>query len=309
VNFNDKILILGGTGLLGSALLNQLLKAGYKNILKPRRSELDLFLQADVEKYFEQHRPDYVFFTAARVGGINANDTLRGDFILENLQIQQSVFCAALKVRTPFLMFFAGACIYPVEAAQPMKELFLLTGGIESTSEPYAIAKIAGIKTVENIRRQYGLNWTTLIPASLYGTNDCLDPEKSHVIPGLISRLRSTMTRGDDKFSVWGTGTPRREFLHIDDLARACVLLATQETPLPYFINVGSGYEVTIRELALLVASTLGYEGSIDFDHSKPDGVPRKLLDSSFMTSLGWRAEIDIREGLRRTIQERGANS
>lgn len=298
MNKDSRILVLGSRGLVGSAILQSLKFQGYTKILHPVREELNLLEQNAVQTYFENHKPDYVFLAAAKVGGIIANNTYRADFIFENLQIQQNVFNAAFKVKTPNLLFLGSSCIYPKNAPQPLKEEYLLTSELEPTNEPYAIAKIAGLKTAESFRRQYGLHWISVMPTNLYGENDNFDLNNSHVIPGLIARLDQAIKNGDTEFKIWGSGKPRREFLFVDDMARACIYAIQQGKDAPDFMNVGTGEDIEIGELASMIATKMGYKGKLVFDTSKPDGTMRKLLDVSKIKSLGWKPEISLSDGL-----------
>lgn len=304
MNKTDKVLILGSRGLVGSAILRLLKKEGYSNLLHPVREELNLLDQNSVQKYFETEKPQYVFMAAAKVGGIIANNTYRADFIFENLQIQQNVFNAAFKVQTPNLLFLGSSCIYPKNAPQPLKEEYLLMSPLEQTNEPYAIAKIAGLKTAESFRKQYGLHWISVMPTNLYGPNDNYDLTNSHVIPGLIARMHAAIQRGDNEFPIWGTGKPRREFLFVDDMARACIYVMNLGKDAPDFMNVGTGEDVEIGELASMIAQKMGFKGKLSFDTTKPDGTMRKLLDVSKIKSLGWKPTVSLSEGLDLAIQE-----
>lgn len=303
MNKQDKVLVLGSRGLVGSAIVSELKKEGFEDILTPVRSTLDLLDQEATLSFFEENAPDVVFLAAAKVGGILANDTYRADFIFENLQIQQNVFNAAFKVKTPKLLFLGSSCIYPKNCPQPIKEEYLLTSILEQTNEPYAIAKIAGLKTAESFRRQYGLHWISVMPTNLYGINDNFDLKNSHVIPGLIARMNMAIENGDKTFPIWGTGKPRREFLYVDDMARACIFVMKQGNEVPDFMNVGTGLDIEIGELAKLIASKMGFQGMLTFDETKPDGTLRKLLDVSKIHSLGWRATVPLSEGLDRAIE------
>jgi len=303
MNKNDKVLILGSRGMVGSAILRELQKKGFTNILHPLREELDLLRQSDVEEYFEKTQPAYVFLAAAKVGGILANNTYRADFIFENLQIQQNVYSAAFKVKTPNLLFLGSSCIYPKNAPQPLKEEYLLTSELEPTNEPYAIAKIAGLKTAESFRRQYRLHWISVMPTNLYGENDNFDLVNSHVIPGLIARIDQAIKNGDKEFNIWGSGKPRREFLYVDDMALACIHLMNQGKDCPDFVNVGVGEDIEIGELAAMIAQKMGFKGNFVFDTTKPDGTMRKLLDVSKINTLGWMPQMSLSEGLDKTIQ------
>jgi GDP-L-fucose synthase len=302
MNKESFILILGSRGMVGSAIHRELKKHGFKNILHPVREELDLLRQKEVEAYFTAHKPEYVFLAAAKVGGILANDSFRADFIFQNLQIQQNVFSAAFKEKTANLLFLGSSCIYPKNAPQPLKEEYLLTAPLEPTNEPYAIAKIAGLKTAESFRRQYGLNWLSVMPTNLYGTHDNFDEKNSHVIPGLIARLEKARLENQSEFKVWGTGKPRREFLFVDDMAKACIHFMSYEGTKPDFVNIGTGEDIEIGELAKLIAQKIGFKGQISFDSSKPDGTMRKLLDVSKIKSMGWSPEVDLNRGLDEAI-------
>ncbi len=298
------VLILGSGGLVGSAIKRRFETQDQYTLLTPLRDQLDLLNQTAVSSYFLKFRPQYVFLAAAKVGGIKANDTYRADFIFQNLQIQNNVFGAAFEYQTERLLFLGSSCIYPRDCAQPIKEEFLLTGPLEKTNEPYAIAKIAGLKTAESFRRQYNRHFFTVMPTNLYGENDNFHPENSHVIPGLIRRMHEAKVHGLDRFEVWGTGAPKREFLYVDDLASACELLMTSDPNLtPDAINVGSGEDVTVRDLAGLIARVVGYNGEIVFNPQYPDGTPRKLLDNSKIKALGWKPTITLESGLRKTYE------
>lgn len=302
MNKQDRILILGSTGMVGSALIRSLKTQGFDHLLTPPHSELELLNQEEVLRYFEIHKPKYVFLAAARVGGIHANNNYRADFIFQNLQVQQNVFNAAFKNKTPNLLFLGSSCIYPKNAPQPLKEEYLLTSPLEPTNEPYAIAKIAGLKTTESFRRQYGLNWLSVMPTNLYGINDNFHEENSHVIPGLIARLFRAKTEGSPVFKVWGSGKPRREFLYVDDMAKACIHFMNYSGEKPDFVNVGYGEDIEIGELAQLTAKKIGFTGEIQFDSTKPDGTMKKLLDISKITEMGWKPEVTLDEGLDKVI-------
>jgi GDP-L-fucose synthase len=300
----DKILILGSRGMVGSSLVRFLHKRGFSNLLSPARNELNLLDQVQVQKYFQNEKPQHVFLAAAKVGGIKANNNFRADFILENLQIQSHVFEAAFKYNVERLMFLGSSCIYPKNCPQPIKEEYLLTSTLEETNEPYAIAKIAGLKLAENFRRQYGKKFYSIMPCNLYGENDNYHPENSHVIPGLIRRMHEAQKNGDSVFEIWGDGTPLREFLYVDDLAEACVLVmqkAHEKTP--YWLNVGSSEEVSIGNLAKMIAKELRYEGKLAFNSSVPNGTPRKVLDSSKLHALGWKPRTFLEQGLKNVIR------
>jgi GDP-L-fucose synthase len=299
---DSKILVLGSKGLVGSSLVRELKNQGFKNILHPIRKELDLSRQKDVLDFFFEKTPEYVFMAAGKVGGIKANNSFRADFIFQNLSIQNNVFEASFKIGVKKLLFMGSSCIYPKDCPQPIKEDYLLTGELEQTNEPYAIAKIAGLKTVESFRRQYGCNWFSVMPTNLYGPGDNYHPEDSHVIPGMIQRMKKIMDKGEEVFEVWGSGNPKREFLYVDDLARACLMLMQTEKELPYFINVGTGKDITIKELARAIAKIMGFNGKIVFNSNYLDGTPRKVLDISKIQCLGWKTDVSLEEGIKKTI-------
>ena len=298
----SKILILGSRGLVGSALVRTLANSGFSNLLTPVREDLDLMLQSKVEEYFEENKPDFVFMAAAKVGGIYANNKYRADFIYENLVIQNNVFGAAYKFPVSKLLFLGSSCIYPKNCQQPMKEEYLLTGSLEKTNEPYAIAKIAGLKTAESFKEQYNCPFYSVMPTNLYGPNDNFHPDNSHVIPGLIARMYKAKIAGDKEFKAWGTGRPEREFLYVDDMARACVHIMNSTEELPSIINIGTGRDISIKDLVELIKKTVGFEGDIKFDSSKPDGTLKKLLDIGRITSLGWKPEVTLEDGLKNSF-------
>lgn len=302
MNQDSLIYVAGHRGLVGSAICRRLERAGFRNILTRPRAELDLTSQAAVEAFFDEHRPEYVFLAAARVGGIQANRSRPAEFIYENLAIQVNVIHAAWKYGTRKLLYLGSSCIYPKHAPQPIPESALLTGPLEPTNEPYAIAKIAGLKMCEAYRRQYGFSSICLMPTNLYGPGDNFDLETSHVLPALIRRFHEARQAAAPWVTLWGTGAARREFLHVDDLADAAVFLMERYDGIEP-INVGCGEDLTIRELAVLVAGVVGYRGEIRFDPSMPDGTPRKLLDVSRLLELGWRPRIGLREGLEQTYR------
>lgn len=302
MNPADRVYVAGHRGLVGSALVRRLEADGFDQLLVRSRAELDLTNSAAVDRFFATERPAYVFLTAAKVGGILANDTYPADFIRENLSIQLNVIDAAHRHGVSRLLFLGSSCVYPKHAPQPMKEEHLLTGVLEPTNEAYAIAKIAGIKMCEAYRRQYGARFMSVMPTNLYGPNDNFDPETSHVLPAMIRRFHDARLTGAAEVVLWGSGTPRREFLHVDDLAHACVHLMRQSSDFD-LVNIGWGRDITIRELAELVAGVVGYEGQLRWDTSKPDGTPRKLLDTSRLTALGWKPRIELREGVRETYE------
>jgi GDP-L-fucose synthase len=297
MDLNSKIYIAGVRGMVGSAIRRRLETAGYRTIIGHSSRELDLTNQAATTEFFLRERPEYVFLAAAKVGGIHANNTYRAEFIYSNLMVECNVIHASYLAGVKKLLFLGSSCIYPKYAPQPMKEEYLLAGPLEPTNEPYALAKIAGIKLCESYNRQYGTDFISCMPTNLYGPNDNYDPVNSHVIPGLMRRFHEAKVSGSTEVIVWGTGTPKREFLYVDDLADACLFLMERysgnET-----VNVGSGIEVTIRELAEMVGSIVGFEGKIVFDPTKPDGTPRKFLDCSKLNAMGWKAKTSLREGL-----------
>lgn len=292
-----RIYIAGHRGMVGSAMLRKLTAEGFENLLCKTSAELDLRNQAAVDRFFETERPEYVFLAAAKVGGILANNTYRGAFLYDNLMIQSNIIHAAHVNGVKKLMFLGSSCIYPKLAPQPLKEEYLLTGLLEHTNEPYAIAKIAGIKMCDAYRDQYGSNFISVMPTNLYGPNDNYDLQTSHVLPALIRKIHEAKQQGLSSVTIWGTGKPRREFLHADDLADACFYLM-QHYDEPGFVNIGTGEDIEIGELAILIKEIVGYEGVITNDLSKPDGTPRKLMDVSKLHSFGWKHKINLREGL-----------
>ena len=297
-----KIYVAGHRGLVGSAIVRQLRNQGYENLLLRTRVELDLTSQLEVRGFFRSETPDYVFLAAAKVGGIHANDTYPADIIVDNLAIELNVIRAAYKNGVKRLLFLGSSCIYPKQAPQPLREEYLLTGPLEPTNEPYAVAKIAGIKMCESYNRQYGSEFVSVMPTNLYGPNDNFDLENSHVLPALIRKFHEAKERGDDKVIVWGTGSPRREFLYVDDMAAACVFVMNRDGYTD-MVNIGVGEDVRISDLARLVGEVVGFEGEIVFDPGKPDGTPRKLLDVSRLQALGWSAKTGLREGIEETYR------
>jgi len=289
--------------MVGSAIHRKLLALGYTNIITRTSSALDLRVQEPVNEFFETERPDYVFLAAAKVGGIMANNIYRADFLYENLMIQSNVIHSAYATHVSKLMFLGSSCIYPKMAPQPMKEEYLLTGLLESTNEPYAIAKIAGIKMCDAYRAQYGCNFISVMPTNLYGPNDNYDLQNAHVLPTLIRKFHEAKQNGDPAVTIWGTGTPMREFLHADDLAAACIYLMENYNE-EGLLNIGTGMDVTITELAMLIKEIVGYEGSLVYDHTKPDGTPRKLMDVSKLTKLGWKYSIELKDGLKQVYED-----
>ncbi len=293
-----KIYIAGHRGMVGSALLRRLQADGHTHFALATSTELDLRRQAEVEAFFHREKPGYVFLAAAKVGGILANDTFRAEFLYDNLMIESNIIEAAYRNGVEKLMFLGSSCIYPKMAPQPLREDYLLTGLLEPTNEPYAIAKIAGIKLCDAYRSQYGCRFVSVMPTNLYGPNDNYHPQNSHVLPALIRKFHEAKRDGLPFVTLWGTGTPRREFLHVDDLADACVYLMHHYDE-PGLVNIGTGTDISILELAQLVQRITGYNGRIEHDLSKPDGTPRKLMDVSKLNQLGWRAKIGLEEGIR----------
>lgn len=299
---NSKILVLGGRGLVGSALIRELKAQGHENILSPFRDEVDLLNQQQVLDYFEKNKPEYVFMAAAKVGGIVANNEYRADFIFQNLGIQQNIFQACFENKVTRMLFLGSSCIYPKMAPQPLKEEYLLTGPLEETNEPYALAKIAGLKTAESFRRQYGCEYYSVMPTNLYGPHDNFDPKNSHVIPGLIRRMSEAKDNGEKTFEVWGTGNPKREFLYVEDMAKACLHVMNFQGEMPDLINIGCGEDISIKELAHIIKAKVGFEGEIVFNTDYPDGTPRKLLDVSRIKSLGWSPQVGLEEGIEKAV-------
>ena len=298
-----KIYVAGHRGMVGSAIVRKLQQEGFNNLLVRTSAELDLRNQQAVQDFMQREKPDYVFVAAAKVGGILANNTYRAEFIYDNIMIQTNIIHASWMNAVKKLMFLGSSCIYPKLAPQPLKEDYLLTGELESTNEPYAIAKIAGIKMCDGYRSQYGCNFISVMPTNLYGPNDNYSLETSHVLPALIRKFHEAKLKNEPAVVMWGTGQPRREFLHADDLAEACYFLM-QNYNEPGFVNIGTGEDITIKDLALLIKDVVGYKGTIDHDLSKPDGTPRKLMDVQKLNKLGWKARIDLREGIEKVYQE-----
>lgn len=293
----SKIYIAGHRGMVGSAIMRNLQSKGYNNIITRTSKELDLRNQQAVADFFATEKPEYVFLAAAKVGGIQANNVYRADFIYENLMIQNNVIHQSYVNGVKKLMFLGSSCIYPKMAPQPLKEEYLLTGLLEETNEPYAIAKIAGIKMCESYKRQYGCNFISVMPTNMYGPNDSYNLNNSHVLPALIRKFHDAKENNLPSVEMWGTGTPMREFLHADDLGDACVFLMNAYDG-EQFVNIGSGTDLTIKDLALLIKDIVGFKGEIVHDLSKPDGTPRKLMDVSYLHSLGWKHKIELREGI-----------
>lgn len=298
ITSTSKIFVTGHRGMVGSALVRRLQAGGYRNIVTRSREELDLLDQRAVQAFLQAERPDYLFIAAAKVGGIRANSLYRADFLYQNLLIEANLIHGAHLAGVQRLMFLGSSCIYPRDCAQPIREEYLLTGPLEQTNEPYAIAKIAGIKLAESYNRQYGRQYVSVMPTNLYGPNDNYDLANSHVLPALLRKAHEARERADPSLVVWGTGSPRREFLYVEDLADACVFLMETGYDGP-LLNIGTGTDVSIRELAEAVMDVVGYRGAISFDATKPDGTPRKLLDVSRLTALGWQARTSLRDGMR----------
>ena len=303
MNKQDKIYIAGHRGMAGSAIVRKLAEEGYQNLLMRTSAELDLRNQQKTLEFLEKEKPDYVFLAAAKVGGIVANNTYRAEFIYDNICIQNNVIHGAYIAQTKKLLFLGSSCIYPRMAPQPIKEEYLLTGPLEYTNEPYAIAKIAGIKMCDAYRDQYGCNFISVMPTNLYGPNDNYDLKTSHVIAALLRKIHEAKVNNQSSVTLWGTGEPRREFLHVDDLADASVFLMKNYNE-QGLMNVGTGKDLTINELAAVIKNVVGYTGKIEHDTSKPDGTPRKLLDVSKLSALGWIAKINLEDGLRKVYKQ-----
>ena len=298
-----KIYIAGHRGMVGSAIERKLRAEGYNNIIARTSSELDLRNQQAVNAFFELEKPDYVILAAAKVGGIHANNTYRAEFIYDNLMMEANVIHSAYLNNVKKLLFLGSSCIYPKMAPQPLKEEYLLGGYLENTNQPYAIAKIAGIEMCDSYRAQYGCNFISAMPTNLYGTNDNYHPENSHVLPALIRRIILAKKNKDSSVVIWGTGTPRREFMHVDDLADACYFLLQNYNEAGH-VNIGWGEDISIKELATLISTEVGYMGSLEFDTTKPDGTPRKLMDTNKLTKLGWKPSVSLSQGVRKTLEQ-----
>ena len=303
MNKDSKIFVAGHKGMVGSAIVRHLESQGYSNIITVDKRDIDLTSQAEANIFFNSNEPEYVFLAAAKVGGIHANRTYKADFIYKNLMIQSNVIDAAWSSGVKKLLFLGSSCIYPKMCPQPIKEEYLMTGALEPTNDAYAIAKIAGIKMCQSYNEQYGTDFISAMPTNLYGPNDNYDLENSHVLPAMIRKFHEAKLSGKESVEIWGTGTPKREFLYVDDLAEACVFLMNEYSG-SEIVNVGTGEDVTIAELAYGVAKAVGYEGRIEFNAEMPDGTPRKLLDVSKMKSLGWTAKTGLREGIEKTYRE-----
>lgn len=298
MNINDKVYVAGHRGMVGSAIVRKLQAEGFTNIVYRTSKELDLRNQKAVSDFFETEKPAYVFLAAAKVGGIQANNIYRAEFLYENLQIQNNIIHSSYQNNVTKLLFLGSSCIYPKLAPQPLKEDYLLTGLLEQTNEPYAIAKIAGIKMCESYRRQYGCNYISAMPTNLYGPNDNYDLNNSHVLPALLRKFHTAKVNNQSTVEVWGTGSPLREFLHVNDLAEACFYLMQNYND-EQLVNVGSGTEISIKDLAILVKKVVGFEGELRFDSTKPDGTPRKLMDVNKLKQLGWSYKINLEDGVR----------
>lgn len=299
----SKIFVSGHRGMVGSAIVRRLRSGGYNNLVMRTHEELDLLDQGAVKRFMDDEKPDYIFLAAAKVGGIQANNVYRADFIYQNLMIQTNVVEAAYRAGVERMLFLGSSCIYPRDCPQPIREEYLLTGPLEQTNEPYAIAKIAGVKLCESYNRQYGTSYVSAMPTNLYGPNDNYDLSSSHVLPALIRKTHEAKVRGDKELVVWGTGNPRREFMYVDDMADACVFLMESDVKDGLF-NVGLGSDVTIRELAETIMNVAGFRGDIRFDDTKPDGTPRKLLSVDRLNALGWHASTGLREGIERAYAD-----
>lgn len=303
MNHDAKIYIAGHRGMVGSAIVRRLQAGGYRNLLTRARSEVDLLDQSAVNSFIMEEKPDYIFVAAAKVGGIQANNSYRAEFLYENIAIEANLIHSAWKAGVQRLLFLGSSCIYPRDCPQPIREEYLLTGPLEQTNEPYALAKIAGVKLCEAYNRQYGTSYVSAMPTNLYGPNDNYNLETSHVLPALLRKAHEAKLAGADRLVVWGSGRPMREFLHVDDMADACVFIMEKDIS-PDLYNVGTGADVTIRELAETIINTAGFRGRIDFDSSKPDGTPRKLLDVSRLAEMGWNAKISLADGIATTYQD-----
>ncbi len=303
MNKTDKIYIAGHRGMVGSAIVRKLASEGFTNLIFKTSSELDLTNQQNVNNFFETEKPDYVFLAAAKVGGILANNVYRADFIYQNIMIESNIIHAAYINKVTKLLFLGSSCIYPKMATQPLKETYLLTDTLEPKNEPYAIAKIAGIKMCEAYRSQYNCNFISAMPTNLYGPNDNYDLKSSHVLPALMRKFITAKRNGEKSVELWGSGSPMREFLHVDDLAEACVFLMKNYNE-EQFVNIGTGTDVTIKELALTIKAVVGFAGELTFDTTKPDGTPRKLMDVAKINNLGWQYKIDLREGIEKVYND-----
>lgn len=300
---SDKIYVAGHNGMVGSSITRKLNSEGFYNLVNRSSADLDLRIQDDVERFFDEEKPDYVFLAAAKVGGIHSNNVYRAEFLYDNLMMEANVINASYVNGVKKLVFLGSSCIYPKMAPQPLKEEYLLTGPLEPTNEPYAVAKIAGLKMCEAYRDQYGCDYISLMPTNLYGPNDNYHPENSHVLPALLRKFHEAKRNNQPSVTVWGTGNARREFLHADDFADACFFLM-QHYSGREFVNIGWGKDISIKELAFLIKKITGFKGDILFDHEKPDGTPRKLMDTSKLSALGWQPKINLEEGITRVYEE-----
>ena len=303
MNLESKIYVAGHNGMVGSSIVRKLKELGYKNIITTSRKELNLLNQTDVQSFFSSEKPEYVFLCAAKVGGIKANNEMKGDFIYENLMIQSNIIKSSKDYNVKKLLFLGSSCIYPKFSEQPIKEEYLLTGLLEPTNDAYAIAKIAGIKMCQSFNQQYGTNFISVMPTNLYGPNDNYDLNNSHVLPAMIRKFHEAKLEGKDKVEIWGTGTPKREFLYVDDLADAChhLMLNYNDSEI---VNIGTGQDVTIAELAVGIKNIVGFEGDIYFNTEMPDGTPRKLLDVSKLKGLGWGYKTSLKDGIEKTYND-----
>ena len=303
MELNARIFVAGHNGMVGSAIVRKLKEIGYTNIITASRKELNLLNQLDVQSFFSNEMPEYVFLAAAKVGGIKANNEMKGDFIYENLMIQSNIIKYSKDFNVKKLLFLGSSCIYPKMSPQPIKEEYLLTGSLEQTNDAYSIAKIAGIKMCQSFNKQYGTNFISVMPTNLYGPNDNYDLNNSHVLPAMIRKFHEAKLEGKDKVEIWGTGTPKREFLYVDDLADACIHLMLNYND-SEIVNIGTGQDVTIAELAIGIKNIVGYDGEIYFNPEMPDGTPRKLLDVSKLKELGWEYKTSLREGIKKTYKD-----
>jgi GDP-L-fucose synthase len=303
MNKDSRIFVAGHRGMVGSAIVRALEERGYKHLITRTSAQLDLRDQPQVKELFEKERPEFVFLAAAKVGGIMANNTFRADFLYDNLMIEANVIHQAYLHKVKKLLFLGSSCIYPKLAPQPLKEEYLLTGELEQTNEPYAIAKITGIKLVESYRRQYGCNFISAMPTNLYGPNDNYDLNKSHVLPALLRKFHTAKAESLPEVQIWGTGTPLREFLHVDDLAEACLFMMDSYDE-ELFLNIGTGQDLSIKDLAEMIKDIVGYEGQLRFDTTKPDGTPRKLMDVSKIKAIGWSPRISLADGIKKVYEE-----
>jgi len=303
MELNAKIFVAGHNGMVGSAIVRKLTELGYTNIITINRSKCNLTDQSEVDNFFNKQKPEYVFIAAAKVGGIKANNEMKGDFIYENLMIQSNIIKSSKDYNVKKLIFLGSSCIYPKMSPQPIKEEYLLTGSLEPTNDAYAIAKIAGIKMCQSFNQQYGTNFISLMPTNLYGPNDNYDLNNSHVLPAMIRKFHEAKLEGKDKVEIWGTGTPMREFLYVDDLADACVYLIKNYNG-SEVVNIGTGVDITIKDLALTIKEVVNFEGDIYFNTDMPDGTPRKLLDVSKLKNLGWEYKTTLREGIEKTYKD-----